>query len=89
MTPTRTHTQTQRTRIHNDKHKHTHAHTQKTWTHTGAAARKAGGDGVIDPLVKMGDIPPTSISIKPLRLQASRGLPLFLFEESYEKSIDN
>lgn len=43
------------------------------------AAWKAGGDRLIDPLVKMGDIPPTSISIKPLRLEAFQGLLLFLF----------
>lgn len=32
-----------------------------------AAARKAGTDSLIDPPLKMGDILPTSISIKPLR----------------------
>lgn len=44
-----------------------------------AAFRKASGDGLIDPLAKMGDIPPTSISIKPLRLEAFQDLLLFLF----------
>lgn len=43
------------------------------------AAWKVGGDRLIDPLVKMGDIPPTSISIKTLRLEAFQGLLLFLF----------
>lgn len=54
-----------------------HAHKQRGCRE--AAARKASGDGLIDPLVKMGDIPPTSISIKPLRLEAFQGLLLFLF----------
>lgn len=48
-------------------------------TSSGAAYRKASGDGLIDPLAKMGDIPPTSISIKPLRLEAFQDLLLFLF----------
>lgn len=54
-------------------------------TNVGIACPQAGrlqlasGDGLIDPLVKMGDIPPTSISIKPLRLEAFQGLLLFLF----------
>lgn len=43
------------------------------------AAWKVGGDRLIDPLMKMGDIPPTSISIKTLRLEAFQGLLLFLF----------
>lgn len=43
------------------------------------AAWKGGGDRLIDPLVKMGDIPPTSISIKILGLEAFQGLLLFLF----------
>lgn len=58
---------------------HTHTHTYCGPTSREAAARKASGDGLIDPLVKMGDIPPTSISIKPLRLEAFQGLLLFLF----------
>lgn len=72
----------------------------QAWTHTDwqggtqtycgptsgeATARKASGDGLIDPLVKMGDIPPTSISIKPLRLEASQGLLLFLFRGELRK----
>lgn len=48
---------------------------QAEWLHLA----KASGDGLIDPLVKMGDIPPTSISIKPLRLEAFQDLLLFLF----------
>lgn len=68
-------------------HGHQHRHTDwqgDTHTYCGptsreAATRKASGDGLIDPLVKMGDIPPTSISIKPLRLEAFQGLLLFLF----------
>lgn len=44
------------------------------------AAWKVGGDRLIDPLVKMGDIPPTSISIKTLGLEAFQDLLLFLFQ---------
>lgn len=62
-----------------DSQAHTHTHTYCGPTSREAAARKASGDGLIDPLVKMGDIPPTSISIKPLRLEAFQGLLLFLF----------
>lgn len=49
-------------------------------TSSEGAFRKASGDGLIDPLAKMGDIPPTSISIKPLRLEAFQDLLLFLFQ---------
>lgn len=65
------------TRIQADKQKHKCGYCMPTSRE--AAARKASGDGLIDPLVKMGDIPPTSISIKPLRLEAFQGLLLFLF----------
>lgn len=66
------------------EHKHRSKQSRNAGTHsTGlqrkGAAWKAGGDRLIDPLVKMGDIPPTSISIKPLRLEAFQGLLLFLF----------
>lgn len=57
----------------------THKFTHCMPTSREAASRKASGDGLIDPLVKMGDIPPTSISIKPLRLEAFQDLLLFLF----------
>lgn len=43
------------------------------------AAGKVGGDRLIDPLVKVGDIPLTSISIKTLGLEAFQDLLLFLF----------
>lgn len=56
------------------------AGTHSTGLQRKGAAWKAGGDRLIDPLVKMGDIPPTSISIKPLRLEAFQGLLLFLFQ---------
>lgn len=65
------------------KHTHTGWQTHKFKycmpTSREAAFRKASGDGLIDPLAKMGDIPPTSISIKPLRLEAFQDLLLFLF----------
>lgn len=57
----------------------THKFTYRMPTSREAAFRKASGDGLIDPLAKMGDIPPTSISIKPLRLEAFQDLLLFLF----------
>lgn len=57
----------------------THKFTYCMPTSREAAFRKASGDGLIDPLAKMGDIPPTSISIKPLRLEAFQDLLLFLF----------
>lgn len=56
-----------------------HRQTYRRPTSREAVACKASGGGLIDPLVKMGDIPPTSISIKPLRLEAFQGLFLFLF----------
>lgn len=65
--------------------RHKHRHTYCGPTSREAAARKASGDGLIDPLVKMGDISPTSISIKPLRLEASQGLLLFLFRGELRK----
>lgn len=65
------------TGIQADKQKHKRGYCMPTSRE--AAARQASGDGLIDPLVKMGDIPPTSISIKPLRLEAFQGLLLFLF----------
>lgn len=66
------------TQIDREAHKHTHFGPT-------SADRKASGDGLIDPLVKMGDIPLTSISIKPLRLEASQGLLLFLFRGELRK----
>lgn len=64
---------------------HGHRHTHCSPTNREAADRKESGDGLIDPPVKMGDISPTSISIKPLRLEASQGLLLFLFRGELKK----
>lgn len=61
------------------KHRNKYAVTHTPGPQRKGAARKAGGDRLIDPWAKMGDIPPTSISIKPLRLEAFQGLLLFLF----------
>lgn len=57
-------------------------HTLRAHDHSNS---QSGSDGVIDPLLKMGDILPTSISIKLLRLEASQGLLLFLFEGELRK----
>lgn len=52
-----------------------------------AAFRKASGDGLIDPLAKMGDIPPTSISIKPLRPRGFSGPAFVSFPRRAKKNL--
>lgn len=43
--------------------------------------RKASVDGLIDPAVELGNIPPTSISINPGRLEASHTVLCFSSEQ--------
>lgn len=46
----------------------------------GDVARKTQHDRLIDPTLKMGNIPPASISIKAFKLEAAQTSFLFLFE---------
>lgn len=66
---------------------HTHTKTNKpihmkcrATLQYGDVARKTPHDRLIDPTLKMGNIPPASISIKAFKLEAAQISFLFLFE---------